>query len=141
MAIVVKIDPDGTVWCLQMVKHCSLVRLQDITPLGEIVVVPCPDGVDRDKSVMFANLQLGVDYGDLDIVSIAINICLPSVLGFDVHKNDTLICSALVARSWEHGGYTLPRGIDPFTITPGQFYLVLGVAGYSLKETILHKGS
>lgn len=127
MAIVDSVDADGIVWCIQMARRCERVKIQDIAPKGHVKVVSCPDTVNRNEAVAYAQRQLGTKYGVLTIISIAINIILPAFFRFDIRTADTLICSALVARSWEHGSWDCPT--DPFDITPAEFDEVLGGGG------------
>jgi len=141
MAIVVRVDPDGTVWCLQMVKKCTLVKLEDVAKGGHVKIVPIPDDVDANRAVAYAYKQLGIDYGVATIVSVAINLALPRFLNFDFTRPGTLICSGLVARSWEHGGWDCP--VSPFQITPGQFDQIMGGGGtpvyHSLGENNVYR--
>jgi hypothetical protein len=138
MAIVSKVDSDGQVWCIQMVKQCSLVKIEDVAKNGHVKIVPIPADLDAQRAVAYAYLQLGIDYGVATIVSLAINLALPRFLNFDFTRPGTLICSGLVARSWEHGGFVCP--VDPFQITPGQLDQLLGGGGTPVYYP-LHKGS
>lgn len=130
-AIVVEVDADGTVWCVQMARHGEKTKLQDIAPGRPLKVIPCPNGVNRDMAVAYANTLVGVDYGILTIFSIAINVLTPGSFRLDFRTDSTLICSAAVARSWEHGGWICP--IDPFSITPAQIDAYLGDTGWHLR--------
>jgi hypothetical protein len=128
MAIVVQVDPDGTVWCLQMHRRCELTRLKDIAPGGYVKMVPCPENVDATRAVEYANTQRETHYAVLTVISIFINLFLPRFFQFDLLRAGTLMCSGLVARSWEHGGWvcgTASGQLNPFQITPGQFDLLL----------------
>jgi hypothetical protein len=127
MAIVDSVDEDGTIWCIQMARRCERVKIQDVAPGGHVKIIACPDNVNRAEAIDYARKQLGTKYGVLTIVSIAINIILPSFFRFDIRRADTLICSALVARSWEHGSFDCP--VDPFDITPAEFDGILGGGG------------
>lgn len=127
-AIVTQIDPDGQVWCVQMAKHGEKVKIEEIAPGRPLKIIPCPKGVDRKKSVDYANKIVGTDYGILTIVSIAITILTPGAFRIDFRHEGTLICSAAVARSWEHGGWDCP--VDPFSITPAQIDELLGDTGW-----------
>jgi hypothetical protein len=130
MAIVESVDDDGTVWCIQMARRCERVKIQDVALGGHVKIIACPDNVNCDEAVAYARRQLGTKYGVLTIVSIAINIMLPACFRFDIRRADTLICSALVARSWEHGSWDCPS--DPFDITPAEFDGFLGGGGTQL---------
>lgn len=110
---------DGRVRCVQMAKHCELVWLDEVSPGGRIEVRPAPEGIDRIKAVDWALRQVGIRYSWLTIASIALQLVTPKWLDVDFHERDrALICSALVARAWEHGGYDCPT--DPFQITPAE---------------------
>ena len=115
MAIVDFVDADGTIWCIQMARRCERVKIQDVAPGGHVKIISCPDTVNRDEATAYARRQLGTKYGVLTIISIAVNIVLPAFFRFDIRTADTLICSALVARSWEHGSWDCPT--DPVSYT------------------------
>ena len=144
MAIVVKVDPDGTVWCLQMKKNCNLVKLQDVAPNGGTTfVVPCPPEVNREMAVAYAYKQLGIGYAWFTILNIAINIFVPRVLQLDFTYGGALICSGLVARSWEHGSWNCVnhkgKPINPFNINPAEMWETIGSTGYAL-DSVNFKG-
>lgn len=130
MAIVDHVDSAGDIWVIQMARRCERVLLKDVAPGGHVKVIACPDTVNRDEAIAYARRQLGTKYGVLTIVSIAINIVLPAFFRFDIRTADTLICSALVARSWEHGSWDCPT--DPFDITPAEFDGILGGGGIQI---------
>jgi len=130
-AIVVEVDSEGTVWCVQMARHGERSKLQDIAPGRPLKVVPCPPGVNRNMAIAYANTLVGVDYGIMTIFSIAINVLTPGSLRIDFRMDGTLICSAAVARSWEHGGWVCP--MDPFSITPAQIDQICGASGWHIR--------
>ena len=128
MAIVVRVDADGTVWCRQMHRRCELTRLVDIAPGGYVKVVPCPPGVNRDDAVAYANLLSDTHYSVITIISIVFNLFLPNFLQVDFIHPNSLMCSAYVARCWEHGDWDCAykgKQIDPFQVTPGQMDIIL----------------
>lgn len=131
MAIVVKVDPNGQIWVVQMARHGELVKLEDVAPNGELWWTPMPNELDRQRAVDYAMGKVGEDYGVLTIFSIGLNLMLPDFMIFDIRREGTLICSALVARCWEHGGWNCP--VDPFQITPGQFWEVIGRVGTQIQ--------
>jgi len=138
MAIVESIDTDGTVWVIQMARRCQRVRLQDVAPGGTIKVIKPPSDVDRDRAVRYARSLVGIKYAVLTIVSIVISLFTPTALQVDFHRGGpALICSALVARAWEHGGWICP--VDPFQISPAQFDMFLGDGGYHIDLTLASK--
>jgi hypothetical protein len=119
MFVVQEIDETGQIWVLQMARRCERVRIEDVAPKGHVKIVQCPDDLDRDRVMAWANKRVGTKYGVLTIVSIAFNLCLPNSLRVDIHKEDTLICSTFAARAWEHGGWDCPT--DPFQIIPAEY--------------------
>lgn len=127
-AIVVKIDPDGQVWVVQMARRGELVKIEDVAPGRPLKVIPCPKGVNREEAVAYAMTLIGIKYGILTIVSIAFNLFTPDPIRFDIRHDGTLICSAAVARSWEHGSWNCK--VDPFQVTPAQLDEFLGDTGW-----------
>lgn len=121
-AIVVEVA-DEKVFVVQMGRRCVRSRLMDVAPGGVIGVRPAPPGIDVRRAVAYAERLVGTDYGILTLFSIALNLLTPRFLHVDFRRADhgqgTLICSALVARAWEHGGWWCPFP-DPFQVTPAQ---------------------
>ncbi len=62
----------------------------------------------------FAKSCVGVPYGYLDIVSIALDIFIPFA---HFRDGNTLICSQFVAKAWEHGGWICPK-LDTSHVMP-----------------------
>lgn len=131
MAIVDEISADGQIWVIQMAKHGEKVRIEEVAPKGILKWAPLPEGLDRNRVVEYARKKVGIDYGVMTIISIAINLLLPRQFNLDIRSDDTLICSALVARAWEHGGWDCPT--DPFEITPAEFDQALGGGGTKIQ--------
>ena len=127
-ALVTEVDANGQIWVVQMARRGERVRLENVAPGRTLKVIPCPDNVDTQRVVNFANRVIGTKYGILTIISIAFNILTPSEIRLDIHRNGTLICSAAVARALEHGGWWCP--VDPFQITPAQIDQFLGANGW-----------
>ena len=120
-AIVTGIRSDGTIRCAQMGRTGEVVNLTEVAPGGYTIIRPCPKGIDRIKAVDYALRQTNppVRYSVTTIISIALSLLTPSFIRFDFRRHgDALICSALVARAWEHGGWDCP--VDPFQITPAE---------------------
>jgi uncharacterized protein YycO len=118
-AIITEIKADGTVCCTQMGRKCVTVNIRDVSPGGLKIIRSCPYGVDRLEATNYALSQVGVNYSVATIFSIALTLLTPSFFRFDFRRHgDALICSALVARAWEHGGWDCP--VDPFQITPAE---------------------
>jgi len=127
MAIVSKIDDDGQIWVIQMARRCKEVKIEEVAPNGKLKFIAPPEEVSRIKAIEYARKRLGTKYSVLTIVSIAINLALPKQFVFDIHTAGTLICSALVAKAWEHGDWDCP--VDSGQITPAEFDKVLGGGG------------
>ena len=123
-AIVVSND-NGAVQCVQMALHCERVPLEDVAPAGKIIIVSAPDNVNVERAVVYAERQIGTKDGILTIFSILFNLFTPGFISIDFRRTHTLICSALVARSLEHGGWDCPY--DPFFISPAQIAEVFDV--------------
>lgn len=104
---------------VQMGAHGELVPISEVAPGGHYRINKAPPGICRKRVVKFAREQIGVDYSVAAIFSIALNLVTPKWVAFDFRRGPSaLICSALVARSWEHGGWSCPS--DPFQITPAE---------------------
>lgn len=116
-AIVVSNGPGG-VEVVQMSRRCVRIPLSEVAPGGQVQVRPCPKGVNPVFAVRYALAQLGTAYGVLTILCIAVNLLTPQFLRIDFRRPGTLICSGLVARSYEHGAWSCPY--DPFQISPAQ---------------------
>lgn len=116
-AIVVENGVNG-IEVVQMSRSCVRIPLADVAPGGTTEFRSCPEGVNAAEAVAYAEAQIGTEYGFLTIVSIAFNLLTPQFLRVDFRRPGTLICSALVARAYEHGNWTCP--FDPFQISPAQ---------------------
>jgi hypothetical protein len=104
---------------MQMGRRGQLVSIDKVSPGGVHQIRPIPDGIDRIRAIDYALRQNGIKYSVAAIFSIALNLLTPKAIAFDFRRRgDALICSALVARSWEHGGWDCPG--DPFQITPAE---------------------
>ena len=111
--------------CVEMARRCEELPIEDVAPNGKYIIVRAPAGVDTRRAVEYANRQIGTKYGILTLFSIVFNLFTPNFIRIDFRRVNTLICSALVARSLEHGGWTCPW--DPFEITPAQIAEVSNV--------------
>jgi len=127
VAIVDHIDADGQIWVNQMAKRCEQVKIEEVAPGGKLKWVPMPEGLDRERVLAWSRKRLGIKYGYLTIASIAFNLLLPERVSIDIHIENTLICSAYVARAWEHGGFDCP--VNPMNITPAELDLLQNGAG------------
>ena len=110
---------NNEVWVTQMGRKCETVRLEQVSPGGFTTIRKMPAHLDRVRVVEYAMSQLGVRYSVAAIFSIALSLLTPRWVRFDFRRHgDALICSALVARAYEHGGWMAPT--DPFQITPAE---------------------
>ncbi len=126
-AIISSID-NGVIKVIQMARHCDEVELDLAVPHA---IVSAPDGTNRAAAVAYAQSCLGIDYSYFEIATIAFNILTPKWFrGFDFRKTGTLICSALVARAWEHGGVIVP--FDPFQVSPSELAIFRDVPDSAL---------
>lgn len=109
---------DRHIFIVQMEWHCEKVRLDD---LENVAFFQPPRGTDVVKAVAYAESKIGIKYGVLTIVSIFLTLFSPKAIrvNFRAGGHDSLICSALVARAWEHGGWNCDPA-DPFQITPAE---------------------
>lgn len=91
---------------------------------GFVVVNTGVDEAHRSQVVSFALSQVGQRYGWLTIASIVLDLLTPARL--NLQRARTWICSALAARSVEHGG-RLYDDVSPFQIMPAQLAQRYGV--------------
>lgn len=92
---------------------------------GDCLILDAPAGVDPAKVLAFAKAQVGIEYGILTILAIAIDILtwnwFPS---FRAARKQSWICSALVFESLRYGGY-LRNVVDIYEVTPAEIFLFL----------------
>ncbi len=93
-------------------------KLTTYDQLGSPTIIRAPDGINRQGAVNYALSRHGTHYGILTLFSILFNLFTPRAFRFDLHREGTLICSALVAWAWMIGGWW---GIgDPYQVTPAE---------------------
>ena len=89
---------------------------------GEWEILPMPKGVNRARVLQFAKAQVGIQYGFLTILAIALDILtwnwFPS---FRAARKQSWICSALAFESLRFGGY-LRNVVDIYETTPAELY-------------------
>jgi hypothetical protein len=121
-----KVDENGEPLVIQATLRgvTDTVPLSQVAPGGRYLTMPPPDGVDRHKMLVFATSQVGIEYGFLTILAIAIDIVtwdwFPSFRGA---RKQSWICSALVEESMRYGGY-LRHWVNIYTVTPAESYFV-----------------
>ncbi len=94
------------------------VEIADVatTNFLDVAVIPNPLGpIDTAQAIAFALSCKNVEYGYLEIVSIGLDLLTPHFVHFK--SGDTLICSELVARCLEHGGWISPK-LDTSHVMP-----------------------
>jgi hypothetical protein len=91
------------------------VQWGKVIPGPDAQVVSAPGGL---AACGFAKAAVGRRYGFLTIASIILDLLTPRFI--DVKRPGTFICSGLVARALEHGGYILPMGWDPDQVMPAE---------------------
>jgi hypothetical protein len=93
--------------------------LNTVSPGGRYQVIALPDSVDRDKFIEFLDSQVGKRYGFMSVLSCFVDLILPDKIC--LRRNDTWICSGLVAGALWYGGfpgsYIWP---DLYTVVPAE---------------------
>lgn len=120
-----EVDSSGTPLLIQ----AQIRGVTDTMPIdqlpGDLFILPTPDGVDPQRVLQFAKSQVGVEYGILTIIAIAIDILtwnwFPS---FRAARKPSWICSALAFESLRFGGY-LRNVVDIYEVTPAELFLYL----------------
>ena len=89
---------------------------------GDWMILPMPKGVNRARVLQFAKSQVGIRYGFVTILAIALDILtwnwFPSFRGA---RRQSWICSALAFESLRFGGY-LHNVVDIYEVTPADLY-------------------
>lgn len=104
--------PDGTI--IQALGKGVVIGNVSMYPDYEVVSNPL-GAQDTQQAIAFAEWCLGVPYGYLTDISIGLDIISPAFLHFK--EGHTLICSELVARCLEHGGWISPK-LDTSQVMP-----------------------
>lgn len=103
----------------------STRTLDEVAPGGSFELINPPPGVDAERFLFFLRSQVGVRYGVLTILAIALDILtwnwFPSFRGA---RKNSWICSALVLEALRLGGwYHEWRNI--YQATPAEGYVAL----------------
>lgn len=120
VAIVSRIE-DGIAYVIQA-EPSGVTDDKSLSSLGEYFLVECP--VTKTAQVIdFARAQVGSHYGFWSILS-----CVFDIVTWDwvpsIRRDDTWICSALVAEALRYGGWLHDWG-DIYTVTPAQLFQAL----------------
>jgi len=84
-------------------KGVSYATYSSAAAGNEVAIVSASD-LEREKVVEFMMGQVGVKYGFLTIVAIAVNLYTPSFIHIDFRKDGTWICSAVANEASRFGG-------------------------------------
>ena len=108
-----------------LVIQATLSGVTEDTPIdqmGDYETVGCPRGVNRARVLQFAQAQVGIEYGILTILAIALDILswnwVPSFRGA---RKQSWICSALANEALRFGGWLHPW-VDIYSVTPQDGY-------------------
>jgi hypothetical protein len=122
---------DGVPYVIQATIHgvTDTARLDEVAPGGLYVLLPPPASVDVEKFLFFCRQQVGVKYGILTIVAMAIDVVswqwVPSFRGA---RKNSLICTALVNEGLRFGGW-YHDWVDIYNIFPDEGYDALVAEG------------
>lgn len=118
VAVISRIE-DGVAYVIQAdLRGVNEARLDTI---GEFTVVET--SVNPAEVLEFMESQLGSGYGIGSIVSIVFDIISPNWFP-EFRRDNTWICSALVAEALRYAGWLHPWG-SIYTVTPAQLFDVL----------------
>lgn len=115
---------DGVPYIIQATLRgvTNTATLDSVAPGGRYITMAPPPGVDREKLLQFCRAQVGLRYGYLTILAIAVDIVtwqwVPALRGA---RKPSWICSALVNEGLRFGGW-LHTWVDIYTVTPQQGY-------------------
>lgn len=122
-------DNDGLdAWIVQAVRHVNEVSLRYDYAGVTKHLIPLPAAAKNRASLAtrWASKRIGVEYGIVTILSLALNTFTPAQLRLDFTKAGSLICSGLVAQAWEQAGIDWGVDSDPNQIIPGQVASLYG---------------
>jgi hypothetical protein len=115
---------DGVPYIIQATLRgvTDTAKLADVSPGGHYITMRPPLEVDVERMLTFARSQVGIHYGLLTILAVAIDIVtwnwVPSLRGA---RKPSWICSALVEESLRFGG-RLAQWNDIYDITPQESF-------------------
>ena len=116
--------PDGCPLVIQATLR-GVTKTARLDSMGDYVTMPPPAGTNRAKVLAFAHAQVGIEYGILTILAIALDIVtwnwVPSFRGA---RRQSWICSALANEALRFGGWLHPW-IDIYDVTPAQGFAAL----------------
>ncbi len=102
-------------------RGVTQTHLLSVTDRYTIVSVPS----ESASGAAFASSQLGERYGFLTVASIIFNLLTPHFIHIEVRRQNTWICSALVAESLRAGSW-LHSWPSIYEVSPAQLAQALG---------------
>lgn len=125
VAIIADTDADPHVIQAEASGVTSNGTLSSVAPGGSYLIYPLPDGVDPAKVLRFARSQVGLSYGWLSILSLAIQILVPKWIHLPSFRSErSWICSAMGGESIRFGGWLWNWG-DIYKVVPSELYAAL----------------
>lgn len=124
-------DGDGNdAWVIQAVRRVNEVGLNEDYGNTPKHLIPLPAHARKRAhlAVKWASKRIGVEYGLVQIASLALNTLTPECIRIDFTKAGSLICSGLGACAWQQAGVDLGVDVDPNQVTPGQLAAWFGEA-------------
>lgn len=112
-----ELDGDGWRDWVIIEAESKGVQFSWLSQMGEYVILDSgQDQRGRELALRFADRALGSKYGFFTLLSIAVNLILPT--SWQVTRTGTFICSGLVAHALEHGGYIFPLKWEADEVMP-----------------------
>jgi len=135
MFVVDEVNSLGDIFVIQA-EIKGVTRGEQLT--GEYVILKPPPSVNLNRVLKFARRQVGLEYGVLTIVAIALDIILWDwVPSFRGARKSSWICSALGAESARFGGW-LHDFIDIYNVTPQQVMEAMLQSGWEIVADTIH---
>jgi hypothetical protein len=132
-----EVDVDGMPLIIQATLRgvTGDARLDKVAPGGKYATMTIPFGTDRVEVLRFAKAQIGMRYGLLTILAIAIDVVTWSfVPAFRGARKPSWICSALACESLRFGGW-LHNWVDCYNMFPQEAYDALVVTRFVVEST------
>jgi len=132
--------PDSLWWC----EYTHIAWVENVMSAGGAIIVQAVKRIDRvllstyeqagisyitlpypwpdphlQAGIVNASVMIGKRYGLLTIFFDGLNYITPKWIRITGERKGRMNCAVLGARIWEHMGYSFPRDIDTWLITPG----------------------
>ena len=115
---------DGVPYVIQATMRgvTDTARLDEVAPGGEVITMAPPKCVDREKLLEFCRSKVGLEYGYLTDLAIAIDtVTWQWVPAFRGARKESWQCAALINQGMLYAGW-LHDWLDIYTIFPEQGY-------------------